>query len=87
MGAAVRHYFGSKRPAVSPGPVVDLVHSTSNLWTTEQVRERLGLGSTDAVLRLVRDNKLPRIELGGRLFRFDPADVERWLTERRKVNP
>lgn len=83
MGA-VRHFFGAaKRQAA---PVVDLVQSDSALWTTEQVRDRLGLGSTDAVLRLVRDQKLPRIALGGRLFRFVPEDVAAWVDARRKVN-
>lgn len=86
--AAVRQFFRSSqaRQGSPTGPALDLVHSDSGLWTTEQVRERLGLGSTDAVLRLVRDEALPRICLGGRLYRFSPEDVSRWLTDRRQVN-
>lgn len=48
------------------------------LLTTEEVRVRLNLGSTNAVLRMVRDNGLPRIHVGG-VFRYVPSQVEAWL--------
>jgi excisionase family DNA binding protein len=48
------------------------------LLTTEDVMGRLGLGSVNAVYRMVRDFGLPRRRVGG-VFRFVPSEVEAWL--------
>lgn len=53
-------------------------HRDEPLLTTEQVRARLGLGSIDAVYRLVKHDGLPRIVVG-RVYRFRPSDVATWL--------
>lgn len=48
------------------------------LLTTEQVRQKLGLGSINAVYRLVRDYDLPRLTIGG-VYRFSQPQVEAWI--------
>lgn len=50
----------------------------SPLLTTEQVRLKLGLGSINAVYRLVRDYELPRLTVGG-VYRFSQPQVEAWI--------
>lgn len=59
-----------------------VVSTDRPLLTTEQVRDRLGLGSVWAVYRLVRERGLPRVDLGG-VYRFSPDDLEAWLAARR----
>ena len=90
---APRRFFGSAHEPLKAVPAVAQRRNVSlnsgrqsdqlladNLWTTEQVRQKLNLGSTDAVLRLVRDFGLPRVQLSGlRHFRYVPSQVEAWI--------
>lgn len=56
------------------------------LLTTEQVREKLSLGSVDAVYRRVKELGLKRVNVGG-VWRFRLSDVERWLDEQNPEIP
>jgi excisionase family DNA binding protein len=52
------------------------------LLTADQVAEQLGI-TRRFVWRLAREDKLPRVELGPKCVRFDPADVDAFIEERR----
>lgn len=58
--------------------VLDQPRDLETLLTTEQVRLKLGLGSTDAVYRLVKEDGLPRLAIG-RVYRFSPSAVAAWV--------
>lgn len=50
-----------------------------DLLTTEQVRKRFQLSHVNQVYRLVREYDLPRVNLGTRLYRFSPSQLQAWL--------
>ncbi len=52
------------------------------LLTPVDVGDRLNL-KTARVIRLSREGKLPAIALPGGEFRFDAADLEKWLASQR----
>ena len=53
----------------------------TRLWTADEVAERLQLPKT-WIYRAAREGDLPCVRCG-RYRRFDPADVERWVDERK----
>jgi excisionase family DNA binding protein len=55
---------------------------TRRLLTTRQVADFLGV-SPATVLRRWRAGELPGIRLGSNVLRFDPAELEQWLDDRR----
>lgn len=63
----------SKRDPAEPG-----------LLTAEQVAARLAV-SPDTVWRLARSGRLPRVDVTGRLYRFDPAVVEAYIAAGRRA--
>lgn len=62
-----------------------VIRTDRPLLSTEQVQQRLGLGSINAVYRLVALG-LPRLELSAGLYRFDQDDLEAWLAQRREAD-
>jgi excisionase family DNA binding protein len=68
-----RRFFQSAQPGE---------RQTDRLLTTEQVREKFGLGSVNAVYRLVAQERLPRVRIGQRLYRYSERDLDRWLEQR-----
>ena len=73
---------GTAKPASAPTRQrTNAVSISRPLLTTEQVRERLGLGSINAVYRLMREHRLPSVRLG-RAHRFSQDELERWLAAR-----
>jgi predicted DNA-binding transcriptional regulator AlpA len=58
------------------------------LLTKQQVAERIGI-HPESVMRLARAGRFPRpIKIGGDFrcaVRFDEAEVETWLQERKKA--
>jgi excisionase family DNA binding protein len=56
---------------------------TGRLLTAREVGELLGL-STETVLRRYRAGELPGFRLASNVLRFDPADVDEWLDNRRR---
>ena len=58
----------------------------SNLLTTKEVMAMLGVKDPQKVYDLIRDRKLPAINNGTdkrATWRFDPSDVDAYLTSRR----
>ena len=49
------------------------------LWTLQECADFLRV-KPDWVYRAVKQHELPYIKVG-RLYRFDPEDIEKWLTE------
>ena len=55
-----------------------------NILTKKEVQEKLGISRSGLEL-LVRNNGFPKpFYLGGKLSRWDAADVNRWLEERKQ---
>ena len=55
----------------------------NGLLTTRQVADRLGV-SPATVLRRWRAGELPGYRLGSNVLRFDPAELEAWLSSLRR---
>ena len=55
---------------------------TDSLMTIPQLAERLGVGPR-FVRRLVYERTIPVVKVG-RLVRFDPVEVDRWIEARRR---
>lgn len=60
--------------------------STRTLLTAEEVASILHIRASD-VYRLGREGKLARIKVGDRLVRFDPVDVEAFISGNRQGRP
>jgi excisionase family DNA binding protein len=54
-----------------------------SLLTAEQVAERLQV-TTRYVWKLGREGELPRVDLPGKYVRFDAADVEAFVEQRKQ---
>ena len=52
------------------------------LWNYATLCERLSLKSGTAYA-LVYEKRIPHVRLGRRMVRFDPAEIQRWLEERK----
>jgi excisionase family DNA binding protein len=65
----------------NPQTVVNRAQADSELLDVEGVAVRLGVTARH-VRRLVAERRIPFIKWG-HLLRFEPADVERWITEQR----
>ena len=57
------------------------ISSIPELLTIDQLAQRLGI-TVRHVRRLVAEKRLPYYKVG-RLVRFDPAEITRWLGTRR----
>jgi hypothetical protein len=69
---------------VDVGPSrLQIVKTDRPLLDTEGVRKRLGLGSINAVYRLVALG-LPRLELSAGLYRFDQDVLDAWIAARQQ---
>ncbi|MDA8045683.1 MAG: helix-turn-helix domain-containing protein [Actinomycetota bacterium] len=55
--------------------------SSAQLLTIEQLAEQLAT-SIRHIRRLVAERRVPYIKVGG-LVRFDPAEVQEWIDQRR----
>ena len=55
---------------------------SDRLLTAREVADRLGL-SAETVLRKWRAGELPGYRLASNCLRFDRAELERWLADRR----
>ena len=53
----------------------------TKLLTPDEVAEMLRL-ARKTVIVMARDGKIPCVRIG-RLVRFDPAEIERWLRQQR----
>jgi len=60
-----------REPAVERAPLLDVDGLAARLGVTRRF-----------VRRLVDERRIPYLKLG-RLVRFDPAEVDRWLNDRR----
>lgn len=67
--------------ALRHGPNV-LAMSTKKLWTYTEAIERLGM-PRGTLSRLVMEQRIPHLRLGPRTVRFDPGDLDEWLTAHR----
>lgn len=54
----------------------------THLLTYQQVADRLGI-RVPTLYVMVHRLRIPHIRLSGRMVRFDPAEVDQWLDERR----
>jgi excisionase family DNA binding protein len=51
------------------------------LWSVPEVAEFLGL-AVGTVYHLLSQKRLPCVRISGRCVRFDPRQIEAWVTER-----
>lgn len=58
------------------GPLV-----ADELYDYQELRRRTGIKRSTAA-RMVHRKQIPHVRLGGRLVRFSPRAIERWIQER-----
>ncbi len=62
-----------------------MADNNSSMMTSEEVAERLRIGIR-TIPRLVERGDLRAVRVGTRVFRFDPAEVERYVADRPRVS-
>lgn len=83
MGRSTATRFPSVRPSEGMGANDPSVQVQEGLLTVEEVGRYLGV-NVRHVRRLVQERRL-RFVKWGRLLRFDPADVQRFVEDHRSV--
>ena len=54
-----------------------------NLWSVARLAEYLAV-PTPTIRDWVYKRKIPFVKVGDRLIRFQPSDIHKWLSERKK---